>query len=336
MITEKMGPIQTITGEDGIQLALNKKAKQKSLALQILPYVGLVFVFLFFLVGTGGRLVKSTNLANLIEQCFTVTVVSVGMSFVYACGSMDISIGSVMALAELVMGYLMLRGGVPVPIILLAGLCVSTGFALMVGAITTFLRVPTFIISLCVMNICTGIVTTAVSQKVMYTPYKQYVQFNATGLRIAVLVVVIVVGLIVFNKSRLGRDLKALGGNVVAAQQSGVRKHRTMLLGFLCMGLCVGLAGFFALTRTGTVNATTGSGLGLNILVAIVLGGFPLTGGAKSRMLGAIVGALTVTVLTNGLALMGVNSNIAMFVKGLLFIVVVAISYERSKGKEVI
>lgn len=336
MIVDKQE--MNIQGEidvDPIQLGLNKKAQRKSLMLQVLPFVGLLFVFVFFLFGTGGKLVASSNLANLVEQCFTVTVVAVGVSFVYACGCMDVSVGAVMAFSELIMGYMMLAAGIPTFIIIIAGVGIAVGLVLITGAITTFLRVPTFVISLCIMNICTGIVTTAVSQSELYTPYQEYSHFNGTIFRIVALVSVVVIGLIIFNRTRLGRDLKAIGGNAVAAQQSGVRKHKTILLGFVCMGVCIGVAGFFALARTGVVNAATGSGLGLNLLVAIVLGGFPLTGGANARMIGAIVGAFTVTVLTNGLALMGIDSALSSFVKGMLFIVIVAISYERSKGKEV-
>lgn len=320
---------------DEIQLELNKKAHRKSMLMKVLPFLGLVFVFLFFLAGTRGGLVSSSNLSNLIEQCFTITVVAVGISFIFACGSMDISVGAVMAFAELTMGKLMAAANVPLPVILLAGIAVAVGFALVVGMVTTFLRVPAFIGSLCVMNICTGIVASAVAEKDLYIPYQDYSQFNSPLVKGIVLVVIVIAGSVIFNKTRLGRDLKALGGNELAAQQSGVKKTRSILLAFACMGVSIGVAAFFGLTRTGMVTAATGQGLGLNILVAIVLGGFPLTGGAGARLWGAVVGALTITVLTNGLALMGVDSNISLFVKGVLFMVIVGISYERAKGREV-
>lgn len=130
--------------------------------------------------------------------------------------------------------------------------------------------------------------------------------------------------------------MKAIGGNSTAAFQSGINTRLDIILAYMIVGGLVGLTGFFTLTRVGMINASSGQGLELNILTAIVLGGFPLTGGSTSRLRSAIIGSLTVTVLTNGLTLWGVDPYIIGGIKGLLFLVVVGVAYDRSKGKLVL
>jgi ribose transport system permease protein len=321
-------------GAAGAQAAPAKNANRLGDALKpALPFAGLASLFLFFLLVTKGGILSASNLSNLVEQCFTVTLAAVGATFVYACGSFDISIGNVMALGELIIAYCMISFDLPIPVLILVGVAVTSACTLVTGFITAFLKVPAFVSSLCMMYICMGIVQAAVSKSDIYIPYLEYTFLNSAAIKGGALVALIAAGLVVFNKTRLGRDLKALGGSELAARESGVNKRRAMLLGFLCLGVCLGIAGFFSVVRVGVLTGTTGSGLGLNILVAIVLGGFPLTGGANARMSGAIAGALIVTLLSNGLQLMGVDSTVALFFKGMLFLAIVAISYERSKGK---
>jgi ribose transport system permease protein len=323
--------------EDAIQATLNKQAKRKSLLTQWLPFLGFAFVAVFFLIATQGGMLSPTNLSNLVEQCFTITVVAVGSTFIYSCGQFDISVGNVMAFGQLVIAYLMKSDmHVPIIVLLLAGIAVTMACTFVTGFVTAYLKVPSIIVSLCMMSVCSGIVQTAVSKNDIYIPYNDYTFLNSAAVKGPVLVLIILIGLILFNKTRLGRDLKAVGGNQVAAAQSGINSQKTIILGFLALGVCLGIAAFFSIVRVGMLTGTSGGGLGLNILVAIVLGGFPLTGGANSRMSGAIIGALTVMILSNGMTLVGVDPTASMFVKGILFLVIVQISYERSKGKLVL
>ena len=340
MSTNERVDISTVATEAGtidpVQLALNQKAKLRSKVMQVVPFLGLAFIFIFCLITTSGGLVSASNLANLVDQCLTITILSVGASFIYACGRMDMSVGGVLAMSALIMGKMMLLGTVPLPLIILSGIGVAVGIDLALAAISTYLKVPSFIVSICIMSICTGIISTTVATEEVRIPYSEYSVYNQPSIRVCVLIAIVIVGLIIFYKTRLGRDLKAIGGNETAAQQSGVKMGRSILLAFVCLGVCVGIAAFFSTINSGVVNASTGSTMGLNIIIAIVLGGFPLAGGANAKMVGAIVGALTTVVLTNGLSLMGLDPSNIFVVKGILVIAIVAISYERVKGKEIV
>lgn len=325
--------LKQITGEKLDIMQLNRTEYRKNLIKEIVPFIGLVFTFVFFFITTRGKLVEPSNLSSMIEACFTVTVVAVGATFVYAAGAFDISVGGVLGLTQVIIAYLMKMGSVPVPFLILGAIlfsCICTGI---IAVTTNRLRVPVFIVSLCMMNMTMGILILLVSKQDITIPYTKYAYFNTTSIKFIALMLVLGVGFILFNKTRIGRDLKAIGSNATAAEQSGVNILKATLIGFLLEGAFIAIASFFALVRVGQVGAQSGGGLGLDIMVAIVLGGFPLTGGPKSRMVAVIVGALTVTVLSSGLSLMGVDSSITGLVKGLLFLVIVAISYDKSKGK---
>lgn len=300
------------------------------------PFIGFILVFLIFLVLTGGRLLSATNLENLIDQGFTTIVVTVGASFIYACGLMDVSLGSVMAFSMMVMGRLMLLGGWPLAAILIIGILSAMIWTGITALIAHYLKVQCMIASLCVMNITAGIVKTNVASNSLYIPYRDYAFINSIPLKALVVVLVIALGILVFNRTRLGREVRAIGGNRTAAMQSGINVAGATIAAFLCCGFCVGIAALFSLCYVGLLNSQSGSGVGLNVIVALVLGGFPLSGGPRSKILSSVMGALTVTVLVNGLGLIGLDASVASVLKGALFLIIVGLSYERAKGAEII
>lgn len=312
---------KNVVEEDNIQLKLNKAAKRKNLITKVLPFTGLAFLILLFSLTTDGKFLDESNFSVLVNQCFTLVVISVGAAFVYASGSMDMSIGGVLAFSQLGAAMLIRHTNLPIAVAALAHV---------------LFRVPIFVASLCNMYIWTGIVTLIVEKSDVYITYSESTYLNAIGVKLSVLALVILLGYVLFNYTRLGKDLKALGSNQSAAVLSGVRRGLLLWLSFVLLGACIGVAAFFMLLRNGLVNAASGTGVQLNVMVAIVLGGFPLAGGARAHLPAAIVGALMVTILTNGLILMGLNPEWGNFAKGVLFLAVVALTYDKSKGKLVL
>lgn len=321
---------------DDIQLKLNHRAQRKALIAKILPFCGLVFLFLVFSFTTDGNFLTSSNFINLINQCFTLTVIAVGAAFIYAAGSMDMAIGAILGMSQLIMGMLIRDTQIPFLLIVLIGVACSVVCCSITALAHVMLRVPVFVGSMCVQNICTGILTWAVEKNDVYIDYQTYSFVNTTWLKALVLLAVIGIGFYVFTYTSLGKNLKAIGGNPTAAKLSGINVGKSIWMSFIVLGICIGITSVFALVRSSQVTATSGSGTQLNILVAIVLGGFPLAGGANSKISGPIIGALMVTVLTNGLLLMGLDVAWGYFGKGILFLIVVVLTYERSNGKLVL
>lgn len=315
-----------------IQKELDKKAARKSKLTAVVPYIGLVFIVVFFIIVTGGKFISADNVGNLINQGFVLSLIAVGSAFVYAHGGMDFSIGAVAGVGQLVCG-LMLLAGMPLWLCIVACILVCIVGASCTAGITLLLGVPVFVGSMCVRTSFTGILKTAVETSEIAIDFHKYSFMNSTAIKAVILVIVIAIGYYLFNYTTVGKYNKALGGNFLTAQQAGVSRKKLVYLAYLLMGVCVGIASVFSFFRSGKVTAYSGNGWEFNIMMAIILGGFPMTGGDRSRISAAIVGALTVTCLTNGLGLWGLDAMLINGVKGLLFVAIVALSYDRSAGK---
>ena len=293
---------------------------------QILPAMGLVFIILFFGIVTKGRIFSKTNMISILNQCFTLVIAAVGGTFVYAHGGMDMSIGSVQGICVWI-GILVINStnwlvGLLV-ILLLGAFC---GFV--TGGTHISLGIPAFLTSMCVSYICRGIVTTAVSNHSIRVTTSFYA-FDNWILKLVVLAAVVTAGVILFEFTRLGKSLKAIGGNSVAAFFAGVGVKKDILLAYVFLGACIGLTAFFAIAREGAASAGTGSGLELDMMLAVALGGLPFTGGSAAHLSCAVIGSMIITILGNGLVLWGVPVEAVQGIKGILFLIVIAITYEK-------
>lgn len=315
-----------------IQQELDRKAARKNIFNNLIPYAGLVFIVLFFVVVTDGKFVSLDNIGNMVNQGFVLVLIAIGSSFVYAHGGMDFSIGAVSGVSQLVLGALLVSG-VPLPICILACIAVCILGAGCTATISLVLGVPVFIGSMCVRTSFTGILKTFVETSEIAISYQQYDFMNNVFIKVVILAATIAVGYYLFNYTVIGKYNKALGGNERTSQQAGVSRKKYVSLAYVLMGICVGIASVFAFFRYGKVTSYSGNGYEFNIMMAIVLGGFPMTGGDRSKISAAIVGALTVTALTNGLGLWGLDALLVSGVKGILFVIIVALSYDRSAGK---
>ena len=315
-----------------IQQRLDKKAARKKLFTSIVPYFGLVFVVVFFLIVTGGKFLSADNMGNLINQGFVLSLIAIGSAFVYAHGGMDFSVGSVSGVAQLICGLLIVAG-VPLPICLIATVLTCVLGAFCTAGITLLLGVPVFVGSMCVRTSFSGILKTYTQTKEIAVVYQDYMFMNNVAIKAVILIAVIAVSYYLFNYTTIGKYNKAIGGNANTAQQAGVSRKKMVFIAYLIMGLCVGIASVFAFFRTGKVSAYSGNGYEFNVMMAIVLGGFPMDGGDRSKISSAIIGALTVTALSNGLSMWGLDTTVISGVKGVLFVIIVALSYDRSAGK---
>jgi ribose transport system permease protein len=196
-----------------------------------------------------------------------------------------------------------------------------------------YLKVDAFIASLCVGSAASGIVVSVTKGAKVTFPYSRALWLSNTSVKIVVLAALILVGYILYTRTAFGKSVKSIGGNPTVARISGIHVEKTTYLAYSALGVAVSIGALFTVARSGAVDASIGSGMNLNIMIAVVLGGFPLSGGANARFSAPIIGALIVTVLTNGLAMMGQANALGYGVKGLLFIIVVVLTYEKSKGK---
>ena len=143
----------------------------------------------------------------------------------------------------------------------------------------------------------------------------------------------IITGFYIFDFTRIGKDMKAIGGSAEVARLSGVRVTLEMLLAYVIMGIFTTITAFFTLARVGVASSTAGSGLDMDVLIALLLGGLPLTGGAGSRMICAVVGAFSLAILGNGLILCGVDPKVVDGIKGAVLLIVVFATMKKKEGQ---
>ena len=316
--------------DTSIQDALNRKAEQKKRITAVLPYCGLIFIILFFCVACGSKFMDGQNVQNLINQCFTNVIVVAGACFIYATGAMDMSVGTVLGVCCFT-SAVTLRAGAPWYVALIVAMVTGAVLELITSLIFQYLKVPVFIVTMCMMYALQGVLITLVQNE--YTiDFRATSWLNDASVRAIALVVVLGVTYYLFHQTKLGPKLKAIGANRETAVQGGINVILITCIGFCILGACCGIGGFFTLTRMGYTTASSGAGIMLNVMIGMVLGGNPLTGGSRFKLVNSVVGALTVTILTNGLTLMGLVPALLETLKGVLYLIIVFATYDKSKG----
>lgn len=298
-----------------------------------IPFLGLIILIIVFGATTGGRFLKITNLKNIFSQAAIVMVAGTGASFVMAHNNLDFSLGgacAMSAVAGIVLGG-KLSYALMLPVCLIVGM--------LCGLITSVLhikaRIPAFMAGMCIMFAGRGLAQGAYLQFVMTLPVEYKVLQNI-WFYLGVVVLVFAVAYILFEYTKIGKFNKLIGSNPQVAHLSGIPVDKYKVIAFIVSGFTVGVAAFMSIIRGGGVGAQTGTNLEINVLLALTLGGFPLTGGSASKMRSIIIGSLVLFILNNGLQLWGVDPTLINVIKGIVFLAVVYITIDRGSGKVMI
>lgn len=300
------------------------KEQRGKLVRSLIPFVGLVFIILFFQISTGGRLLTSNNLRTVLNQTFSIILGACGMVFVISQGNLDFSMGSVSGFAAVVGA--MSSGAGPL-VSLLVALAVGAAIGALNGLLHVGLRAPANIVTLCTQFAFRGVVQVVAAAGLIIP--MTWAWLDSTPVKIVVAVILVLLTVVVFSYTKFGKYCKAIGSGGIASVQSGVPLDKMKVLAFMLSGTAAGLSGFFSMIRAGSVAPTTGTGLEMNVLLAIVLGGMPLSGGANSKVRAVILGSAMLAFLMNGLVIWGLNDLVQQGVKGAIFLIAVGLSFER-------
>ena len=157
----------------------------------------------------------------------------------------------------------------------------------------------------------------------------QLINFDSTALKMTCTVVVLVIGFVLFRFTKFGTYLKAIGAGEKAAMFSGIRTDRMKFWIYVLAGAITGFAAFINVIKVGSVTSSGGNQLETQILIALVLGGMPISGGAKVRFENIIVGSLLYIVLNSGLTMMGFTTQMMQLIQGVVFLIFVAVFADR-------
>ncbi len=302
---------------------------QTPVGREVVRFGGLLAVILIFAIWTKGSILSATSLKSIWKQSMFLLIGGAGAVFVMAQGNLNFSIGGVVALSAMMFGII----GQSNPAL---GLVMSVVTGVVCELILVYahllLKVPAFVVSFAVMFLTKGALAGYTQRGIVSLP-KVFKSWNTPNLFYFVTLGVLVLAFLLFEFTKLGKYNKAMGANMQTAVCSGVRVRKFKVLGYLICGICCGIAGALLLIRSSSVVGGSASGLETEILIAMVLGGIPLSGGHNVKMSGILVGALMLSVLEAGMILVGLNDDLTGLVKGVVFLIAVAISYDRKPGQ---
>lgn len=276
-----------------------------------------------------------TNMMNILRQTAMISVAAVGMTFAISAGLIDLSTGSVVAMAALA-SALVLKSGNWVTAVL-AGLAVGLLSGFVNGLIVAKVRIPAFLVTLGTSSIFAGIARTMTNlEAVSILDSKFNFTFGAGDIGpVSTLflwtIVVMLIGHIVYAKTPFGRAVLAVGGNESAARYSGIRVERIKLWAMTICGLTASFAGILYAGRLNGARYTLGENDNMSVIAAVVIGGTSFSGG-KGTVLGTIVGSIVIGMLNNGLLLMGLTVSEQMIARGIIIILAVSLSLRQSRA----
>ncbi|MDF2889379.1 MAG: inner-rane translocator [Lacrimispora sp.] len=308
---------------------MNEKAK-KQLINQINIYrsVLILLIICLFAAFLSKSFLTISNLFNVFKQVTVAGIIGCGMTFVILTGGIDLSVGSILGLSGVVASGVLASTGNTF-------LAVTTAVAIgtVCGAANGFFisqcGIPPFIATLGTMTLLRGCVL--IYTKGSPIPVKSEVyKFIGKGSVIGVPVPVIILILLflaahyILTQTRFGRSIYALGGNREAARLSGISVKRTEWIAYIMNGFLSGIAAVVLTARLGSAQSTSGQGIEMDAIAAVILGGTSLSGGT-GFVLPTVVGAMIMGIIDNILTLMNVNPHATSIVKGSVVLIAVLV-----------
>ena len=295
------------------------------------PIIGLALVVIVFGILTKGKILAVATLQGMLATVMLTALVSIGSVFVFGSGCFDMSMGGTLCMSAVVGCYVGIATGSA--LMVFVG-CLATSLVLNIlkGIFAAYVEVPLFIVTIVLGSILSALVLVMMGTETTIffsNAVKPIITLNdtqLTWLNLSVLVIYFLVCLFLFNYTRLGREVKLLGGNAVTFRQTGLKPAKVKILSFVVAAFGVALAAFVMLMRTRTAGSATGSSMGTDVMVALVLGGMPLTGGPRSRISAGLVGSATITVLNMGLTMMNLSTSTIQIFRAIVFIAVVYVA----------
>ena len=316
---------------------------QSDLFRGLLPLVGLVLMIVVMNWLTGGKILTAKKIRLLLGQVYVPMIAATGVFFIMTLGSIDFTEGATLGVCSCVIALVsQWNSPLVIPVSILSGILVGACIGAVNGFFHVKFRLQSFIVTICTMYLLRGVcefLTTksAIPASKVLTDLDGIEFFEiggfSVGLKMAITIAVLLAGFFLFQFTRVGNDVKAVGSGETAARFSGVHTDRVKFLVFVCAGALTGLAAFVSTIKVGSITATAGSQLETQILIGLVLGGLPISGGAKVRFSNIFAGMLMYFVLDSGLTILGFDSTPQQLIKGAIFLAFVALTIDRKALK---
>ena len=307
--------------------------------------IGILIIFVVVLTfATGGKFLQTQNLLNVVTQVAAIGIIAIGMTFVIITLGIDLSVGSILAVAAVVSTSLAQLPSatakypdlhLPVIVAVLAGIAVGALAGWTNGFLIATFKIAPFIATLGMMSSARGLALIYSDGRPIsrLDPTFNFLGQNAIlGIPVPIIIfaIVAVTAHVILNYTRFGRHVYAIGGNEQAARVSGINLKRATIVIYTLCGLLAGIAGVISAGRIGSGNPQLGTGIELDAITAAVIGGTSFKGGIGT-IWGTVIGALIIQSLNTGLVLLGMNDFVQMVVKGAIIIVAVILDEPKNR-----
>ncbi len=308
---------------------IGQKLKDKNTASrslqQAFPFFGLVVVCIFFQIATKGKLISASNFKAFSNYAFQMVIPACGAVFLMAQGQMDFSMaGNVCICCILAAKASMINPWLAPVVALIAGVCM----ALINGFAHVYLGVPSFVATIATSFMYSGLASALLGGGAITSDFALK-KADTLFVKYGIIAIALIITWLVLSYTPYGKQCKAIGAKDEVAHQSGVTVAFNKMVAFIICGAACGVMAMFVLFRTCSAATSSGGQTQLNALLALLLGGVPFSGGWSSKFRCVLIGSLLMAVVTSGLMLMNITPNAQQVIKGILFVIAVAISFDR-------
>jgi rhamnose transport system permease protein len=284
----------------------------------------LLVLALFVLAMQSDRFFTTDNLLNQGRLMAEVGLVALAMTFVIVSAGIDLSVGSILGLVAILLGVFWHNVGLPLPLAMVLGLCVGALAGFANGLIITRFGVPPLIATLATLALYRGLAE-GISQARSVRGYPDWFftlgqgDFLGVPVQVWIFIVAVLIAAGILGLTVFGREVYSIGSNEIAAHFSGIRVDRAKLLIYTTSGFVAGLAAIVFVSRVSTTRSDMGTGLELDVITAVVLGGTSIFGG-RGTIVGTVLGLFLMQALKSGLALAGVKGDGTIVIIGIVLI----------------
>jgi len=302
---------------------------------QVLVFIVIIVLWIYLSIASP-YFFTMHNIRNIFAQDAIVGVLGIGELFTIITAGIDLSMGTVAELTNIIV-TLAILANIPIPLAIILSVGVAIGFGLINGVLIYEFNMPPFIVTLGTMSVADGaalILSGGTNISGLPISFSNFGTGNFWGLPnlFWILIATVVVGEIILRYTKFGRYVYAIGSNVEAARLSGVNVRRTIYLVYVFSGFLAGVAGIMITVRLWMGDPTSGANLNLDAIAAAAIGGASLFG-AQGTSIGAFLGSIVMATILNGTVLININTFWQEIITGLLIIATVALDQMRSRSK---
>lgn len=312
-----------------------KKLNIKDFLLKYIMYVVLV-VMCIILAFASDKFLTSNNMITIVKQIAIQSIVAIGMTMIIITGNIDLSVGSIVAFASVIVAMLM-NAGVPIVVAILITIAVSGLLGFVSGGVTAKLKLHSFLVTLALMQAFRGLaqtITGGYPKAGLPDAFGKIASAYIGPIPLLVIYMIIFYAIFIFimKNTSFGRAIYAIGGNQESARLSGINIDRVKTLVFVISSMLCGVAGVLLTSKVRSGDPTCANGWEMDTIAGAIIGGTNMMGG-EGKLEGTIIGLLFVGVLSNGMVLLGVNAYMQSVIKGLVIFLAVIMNSIQKRGK---